>query len=76
MERKYPCKAKIREWEAAKKVLKEFPEPEYVTVLTEAKYWDCCCGLRHAIEFPDGYPGPPNHCDYWMTEPEYLEFID
>ena len=72
-ERKYPCQARIK------------PSSDYrdarmsgalVTVLTEHKYWDCCCQSAHAIEFPEGFPDPPGNCAYWTAPPESLEFIE
>ena len=69
--RKYPCEAKYVIHSNRMPDLKG----QIVTVLEEAKYRNCCCGITHPIELPDSFPDPPEGCDTWMVKPTDIEFI-
>lgn len=70
MERKYPCEAEVKPDDYKVEGL----SGKIITVLTEAKCWDCCSSYAHAVELPDEFPEPPGGCDYWMMSPECLNF--
>lgn len=71
----FPCTARLKRWDVSEhNAFSGMQCPETVTVLTEELYWGCCCYSGHAIELPDGYPEPPEDCEYWLCRSDDLIF--